>query len=96
MAGWLRRLKRATSAVEETFEPGFFQIRGEDLLCPVCTRREFVRSSGQVIQKPLFTGWVNPWLKLDTQATVLICVHCFHVLDFARTPERVKPESQEP
>ena len=57
------------------------------MVCPVCQGHEFVRSSGGPYQKPLLAGFNVPWLKLDRQATSLICTHCTHIRAFGKAPD---------
>ena len=83
----LRRFRRAVKASIDTFGAQPFAVRGERVVCPVCQGEEFVRSSGGQYSKPILMGFNVPWLKLDRQATTLICTHCTNVLTFGKAPE---------
>lgn len=67
--------------------PQTFSVRGEPVICPVCKGREFVYAPGEPYRKPFLLRFNVPWLKLDAQASALICTHCAHILNFGKAPE---------
>lgn len=83
-----RRLSRAAKASVEVHGASQFLARGDAVICPVCSREEFVATSDERSKRPLFMSFNVPWLRLDRFTTSLICTHCAHVLTFARVPER--------
>ena len=95
MGRFLKRVLNGAEAAGEAFDPAPFRVKGEKVACPVCGRGKFVRSFGGILPKPLFSSTRVPWLKLDQEVTILICVHCVHVLNFGRTPERVDLDQEE-
>jgi len=84
---FLRRFRRAVKASIDTLGAQGYTARGEPVVCPICRGEEFVRSSGGAYSKPMLMGFNVPWLKLDRQATTLICTHCTHVLTFGKAPD---------
>lgn len=87
-----RRFRRAVRASIDTLGAQVYSVRGKPIVCPVCDGREFVRSSGGAYTKPMLVGFNLPWLKLDSQATSLICTHCTHMLTFGKAPELAEDE----
>lgn len=85
--GLISRFRRALGASVEAHRPQTYRARGVDVVCPVCGGQEFVRASGDFYVKPLFLGFNAPWLRLDRQATSLLCTHCTHLLPFGKAPE---------
>ena len=84
---FFRRFRRAVKASIDTLGAQAFTVRGDPVVCPICQGEEFVRSSGGALAKPMLMGLNVPWLKLDRQATTLICTHCTNVLTFGKAPE---------
>jgi uncharacterized protein CbrC (UPF0167 family) len=74
------------SASVDALGPRAFSVRGEPVICPVCEGREFVYATGGPYKKPFLLRFNVPWLKLDGQASALICTHCTHILTFGRSP----------
>jgi hypothetical protein len=90
MGSFFKPFTKAAEATGEAFDPAPFMVKGQRVSCPVCGRREFVRSQGGPLTKPLFSRMRAPWLRLDASTTTLICTHCVLVLEFGQTPERVE------
>ncbi len=93
MASFLGRFGRAVKASVQAFGTARFSIRGEVIRCPVCHGDEFARAPGGPLSKPLLLGFTAPWLKLDRQATALICAHCTHMMHFGSAPEVMTDDS---
>ena len=93
MASLFRRFGRAVRASVESFGAQRFAIKGDLVRCPVCGGDELVRTSGGPVSKPLLLRFNAPWLKLDSQATHLICAHCTHIMHFGTAPEAVADDS---
>ena len=89
MSTFLTRLRRAAKATVEAHDVAYFRVRGVDVVCPICSEREFVQVRDREVRRPLFGGLNLPWLRLDRASTTLICTHCAHLLSFGRAPERL-------
>ena len=90
----LARFRRAVNKSIEVFGAQRFRAGGENVVCPVCGNREFVRSSGGTYVKPILLRVNVPWLMLSERATTLICTHCTHILRFGRPPDLVELEAE--
>lgn len=93
MASLFRRFGRAVRVSIESFGAQRFVIKGEVIHCPVCGGDELVRTSGGPVSKPLLLSFNAPWLKLDRQATHLICAHCTHIMHFGTAPVAVSDDA---
>ena len=84
---FFKRVGRAVGATLGSLGAQTFRVKGEVVVCPICKGRDFVRATGERVNRPTLM-WINlPWLKLDRLSTSLLCTHCTHVLSFGKTPE---------
>jgi len=84
------KLNQAAKAALDYSGAARYEVRGEEVKCPVCRGNEFALVTDREVKRPLLSRRNLPWLKLDRNSTTLICVHCTHHLRFGRAPERVE------
>ena len=84
------RLNRAAKAALDYSGAARYEVRGEEVKCPVCRGTEFAMVTDREVRRPLFSRRNLPWLKLDRNSSTLICAHCSHLMQFGRSPVRVE------
>lgn len=60
-------------------EPQIVQVRGHDLVCPICTNRHFWTREAQ-LNKSVSTFFNLDWV--DRTATCFVCADCTYIFWF--------------